>query len=147
MTPDAHVIVCCRGTSGEDDVRRDMDLVRSILLKIDEAPQPISLTDLMGGEQTEDEINRWDYHVRMLVEQAGFLSGEDAWTYDGPDWSELNLTWAGHEFLDTIRNPEIWKQTKAGAAKAGGWTLKTLADIASAIIKSRVEKLIETGEI
>lgn len=130
-----------------DDVQRDMDLVRSILLRIDEALRPLEMTDLLEPGTSEDERAKLDYHLRMLVTQTGLLSGDDVRTYDGPDWIELNLTWAGHEFLDNVRDPEIWRQTKAGAAKAGQWSLKTLADIAVSIGKARIEHLFATGQI
>jgi hypothetical protein len=29
------------------------------------------------------------------------------------------LTWNGHEFLDAVRDDEVWRRTKEGARKAG----------------------------
>jgi len=50
------------------------------------------------------------------------------------------LTWHGHEFLDAIRDPEIWRRTKEGANKAGGFTVSLLADLAKGLIKTQIEK-------
>ena len=128
-------------------MQRDMDFVRSILIKIDEAAQPLRLNDLLEAEATDDDYAKLAYHLQMLVDQAGFVSGIAAHTFGGKNWINLSLTWAGHEFLDGVRDPEIWRQTKAGAAKAGNWSLQTLADIAVGIAKARVEQLFSSGSL
>ena len=132
---------------GASDMKRDMDLVRSILLKIDGAETPIRMSDLLDEDATDDDLPPLIYHLQMLIEQTGFVTGIAVHLMGGKNWIDLNLTWAGHEFLDSVRDPEIWRQTKAGAVKAGGWSLQTLADIAGGILKSRVEQLFATGAI
>ncbi len=42
------------------------------------------------------------------------------------------LTWNGHEFLDTIRSPEIWRRTKDGLGKVGGWSVELAVQLAKA---------------
>ncbi|RMU13536.1 DUF2513 domain-containing protein, partial [Pseudomonas savastanoi] len=44
-------------------------------------------------------------------------------------WQPRRLTYKGHEFLDTVRDEEIWRRTKAGAEKAGGVGLGLLLEI------------------
>lgn len=46
------------------------------------------------------------------------------------------LTWNGHEFLDTIRDAEVWKRTKAGAEKAGNASVSFLWELAKAYGKN-----------
>ena len=128
-------------------MQRDMDLVRTILLKIAEAKQPIPMADLLDGNAPADDVGAIQYHLAMLIDEAGFVSGIKAHSFGGKNWLDLNLTWNGHEFLDNVRDPEIWRQTKTGAVKAGQWSIKTLADIAVAIGKARIEQLFATGEI
>ncbi|MNQ78172.1 hypothetical protein D3C85_930750 [compost metagenome] len=128
-------------------MQRDMDLVRTILIKIDEAKQPIRMIDLLAEDATDDDLAAVQYHLAMLVDEVGFVRGIKAHTLGGKNWIDLNLTWNGHEFLDNVRDPEIWRQTKTGAVKAGQWSIKTLADIAVAIGKARIEQLITTGQL
>ena len=45
------------------------------------------------------------------------------------------LTWEGHDFLDTVRDPDVWKRTKEGASKMGGWTFGLLKDLGTAYLK------------
>jgi hypothetical protein len=71
------------------------------------------------------------------MEEAGLI---DAY-HDGDreygtfEWNIRRLTWEGHEFLDAVRDPEIWRKTKAGAATTGGFTLGLLKDLATAYAK------------
>jgi hypothetical protein len=52
------------------------------------------------------------------------------------------LTFHGHEFLDTIREPEIWHTTKESAKKVGGAGVQMLFEIGRACLK---QKLVEHG--
>jgi hypothetical protein len=47
-------------------------------------------------------------------------------------WLTLQLTWRGHEFLETVRDPEVWKRTKDGARKAGNFGLGFVVELAKA---------------
>lgn len=44
-----------------------------------------------------------------------------------------DITFAGHEFLNTIREDETWQKVKSTAKKAGVGSLKTLGDIAQKV--------------
>ena len=51
-----------------------------------------------------------------------------------------SLTWAGHGFLDAVRDPEIWVETKRSASvAAGGFTMDLLRDLATNFIKKKIE--------
>jgi hypothetical protein len=39
-----------------------------------------------------------------------------------------------------MRDPEIWRKTKEGASKAGGFTVSLLADLAKGLIRTQIEK-------
>ena len=59
-----------------------------------------------------------------------------------PEAQPSSITHDGYEFLDAIRDEEVWKNTKNIIAKTGGWTLKTIADIATEIIKQKAMSMI-----
>ena len=61
-------------------------------------------------------------------------------SFDGPDWLDLQLTWRGHDFLDSIRDQSVWAQTKDGARKMGGASWDVLIEIAKAIAKAEAKK-------
>ena len=57
-----------------------------------------------------------------------------------PAFHNVRLSWAGSDFLDSIRDEEIWKNTKAGAAKVGGFTFDLIKQLASGLVRTQLEK-------
>ena len=121
-------------------MQRDMDLVRDLLLQIAASDQPLTFPNFLGEEVEPGTLRIVAYHLKMLIEEAGLISAIDAKSNSGPAWLRMELTWRGHEFLDQIRDPEIWRKTKAGAARAGGFSVDLLSALAKGLIKTQIEK-------
>jgi hypothetical protein len=77
------------------------------------------------------------FHIGLL-EQAGFIR-VPARVVGGEAYVS-GLTWEGCEFLDAVRDPEVWKKTKDTAAKAGGAGVAFMWEIAKAIVKAELQK-------
>jgi hypothetical protein len=110
-----------------------MDLIRELLLKLESLPPvPDGIYVLTGkelpiGEYSVDEI---DYHLQLLKD-AGFIESPQS-----PFGIAFrHLTWTGHDFLDSVRDPETWKKAKEGARKIGNWSLEILVSVAKAYAK------------
>lgn len=74
-----------------------------------------------------------DRHVEVMAEAGLIMAYKETQTGKGTfGWNIMRLTWHGHEFLDTVRDPEIWRKTKSGAAAAGGYGFGFLKDLATA---------------
>lgn len=121
-------------------MKRDMDLVRSILLALEESPTPTveGYLELPGVDQ-----GPVTYHLHLLHD-AGYVrayEARDANTEYGFLMQDASLTWRGHEFLDDIRDAEIWKKTKAGAAKAGSWSVGLLGELARGYLRQKAGQL------
>ena len=90
-------------------MKRDMDLVRDILLAVEEHDddrfRPLEL-DIPDRPQPEVS-----YHV-MLLADAGLIDAADLSSPNRLDWRPRRLTWAGHEFLEVARNNSIWSRAK-----------------------------------
>lgn len=115
-------------------MKRDMDLIRGILLAAEEGTDTIDVQEGIAGiEATAEEL---EYHLN-LMRQADLIN-VDAVSLGGAYFLQ-GLTWAGHDFLDTIRDPEVWKRTKDGASKVGGWSFGLLKDLATAYIKGEAK--------
>lgn len=127
-------------------MKRDMDLVREILLAVEAAGEDsLAMNDLLGSPLSEIEIDireKYAYHIKMLVEQAGWLTGIDASSMSGGNWLNLELTWHGHDFLEAIRDSEIWKKTKIGVEKIRGAGWEVMKAIAVAYGKEQAKKLL-----
>lgn len=120
-------------------LKRDMDLIRDLLLQIEEFEQ--GLGDDVEIEAGDHEPQVVAEHLRLLLE-ARLMEGDavpdDQYAFD--HILPTRLTWSGHDFLDTVRDPEIWKKTKEGALTAKGFTLDLLQDLAKGFIKKQIEE-------
>src|SRR5258708_3201525 len=108
-----------------------MDLVRELLLRIEALNISAGSAHMLeaGREPLAhegDDPDSISYNMHLLM-NAGFV---DPTRTQGADrFGIKGLTWAGHDFLDSIRDPVIWQQTKEGAKKAGGFTVSLLAEL------------------
>ncbi|WP_025992919.1 DUF2513 domain-containing protein [Pseudomonas viridiflava] len=109
-------------------MKLDKDLVREILLAVEAYNEPDGLIVLKINDRSAEEIS---YHVRLL-DEAGLVAALDTGGIGHFRWQPRRLTYKGHEFLDTVRDEEIWRRTKAGAEKAGGVGLGLLLEIGKA---------------
>ena len=128
-------------------MKRDVDLIREILIKVEET----DFSHLEKNPWRPFHINGYDaakveYHVRMILERKFFY--EDAIilltsNHDGTPISKYRadaLTNSGHEFLETIRDPEIWRQTKTTAKQMGSFSITLLKALAIGYFKAKVKK-------
>src|SRR3990172_5582998 len=97
-------------------MKRDMDLVRDLLMALEKQDSYDGFTDLSIEGYSEDQIS---YHV-LLIHEAGLIEAMDMSTFGGPSWKPVRLSWEGHEFLDASRDDSRWSAAKAPLAMAGG---------------------------
>lgn len=98
-------------------MKRDMDLVRKILLALEEHEEGFAPPDFHVRGYSEDQVG---YHVHLMI-QGGLLLGCDT-THLGstsPTASATSMTWLGHDFLDAARDKNVWHQAKAIVEKLG----------------------------
>ena len=119
-------------------MKRDMELVRKILLKIEEDYRSSALINLaIDGYDMETVA----YHCRILND-AGLVSD-----YEGKYASNQlymfwvgPLTWEGNDFLDKIRDNSIWHKTKDAITKKGlPLIIETIKTVANAFITAAAE--------
>jgi hypothetical protein len=125
-------------------VQRDMDLIRTLLLRIDADPMcdgmhwllPDKSSDLGGLDISGHSFDEVAYHLNLLIE-AGFLKGRPP--IDPMSMPVLSrLTWQGHEFLDDIRDESIWTKTKERLKGLPSVALSVVMQIAEAEIKKKL---------
>lgn len=127
-------------------MKRDMDLVRNLLLEIEGGRRAFELmtpdiAEILGedgaGKMPREQAELIEYHLALL-DEAGLITIQAK--LSGAVWQIGQITWAGHDFLDTIRDPAIWRETKAGAKQAGGFSLDLLKALAKGLIKKKIEQ-------
>jgi Hypothetical protein (DUF2513) len=119
-------------------MKRDMDLVREILLKIEDLPSYEEPVDIEIERYSEENIQ---FHLKQLQE-ANLIEVPDIGL--STSWAKVNimptrLTWQGSEFLDSIRNENVWKKTKEFIAKnGGGFVLSVVKDLAVSYLRQEM---------
>lgn len=99
-------------------MQRNMDLIREILLALEKHPHGFvkGMVSIEGYD--EEEIG---YHA-YLAKEAGLIRGA-ATSHQGsesPSVMPSGLTWEGHEFVESARQPERWAKARAAIGKVGG---------------------------
>ena len=118
-------------------MKRDLELIRSILLSIEE----LSKGDWDSVDLTHLEVNpdKLYYHFKLL-HQSGYIDGIDQQLMNFNGFIPQELTTHGHDFLDTIRDDVIWTKTKEIGNKSGAFTFDLLSEIAKGLIKTQIKK-------
>ena len=115
-------------------MKRDKDLVRHLLLQIEEEVEGGStcMFDTIQDGYSPADVRG---HHKYLVD-AGLVDGSVA-----PNSLQTKgLLPAGYDLRDEIRDPDIWRKTKEASQAAGGWSLSLLSEIARGFLKTKVEK-------
>ncbi len=119
-------------------MKRDMDLVRSILLKIEASEDDRRAGIKLGSVEGHSAVEV-SYHVKLLA-QAGLIEAKHLSTFDTSKWVPRQLTWAGHEFLDAARDANLWERAKCTVLKqTGGLSLEVLKSVLIKLAKQAVE--------
>jgi hypothetical protein len=123
-------------------MKRDMDIVREMLLKLEAWPMRMGDVVMMQPEHLAEVLPDHDLatinqHMN-LIRQAGFIDTGGSGPAFG--FAFKGLSWDGCEFLDSVRDPKIWRETKAAALKAGGVGLTLMAKLAIEMGKQEIKK-------
>lgn len=117
-------------------MKRDMELIRQILLKIEEEPSGWAPSEIKIEGYTKEQI---DYHILLMIE-AGLLKGEEVTSLSSqsPCGLATRMTWHGHEFLDNSRNPKLWKEAKQIIEKIGSASIQVWTQLLTQIVSRSI---------
>jgi hypothetical protein len=118
-------------------MKRDMDLIRELLTRVEAhvGPRFLSDSDVTVDGYTADQVRE---HFFML-EDAGLVEGKAIHYMDGDGGGQFlakKLTWDGHEFIANARNDTIWNKSKEKVAAAGGSvSIATMSELMGSVAK------------
>lgn len=112
-------------------MRRELDLIRLLLLKLEGADEVIGLDNFSEEQQL---------HHSVLLIEAGYAHGVIIPNKNGDPVSTRmsRLTWAGHEFLELTRDDTIWNHAKSVVAESA-------KGAAAEIVTSACKQLLSLG--
>lgn len=109
-------------------MKRDMDLIRALLLAVEDSPSGRMWSAEISGYTHEQLF----YHVE-LADEAGLV---EASLLEPDGFVVKRLTYTGHEFLDAARSDTNWNKAKETVLKnAGTLTLEALKVALSVLMK------------
>jgi len=111
-------------------MKRDMNIIRDLLLWMEQQDEGFFIYQMLPPMPDAQSTME---HVQMMI-SGGFI--------DQTSQKAFRISWAGHEFLDKVRDEEIWQKTKEGANKIGAWSVKLLGELATGFVR---QKAIELG--
>lgn len=119
-------------------MKRDWELVREILLRTEALDPNESLTLKDFDEDLRYLIS---YHVKMLTNSGLLHSIISNNIGNNPTQFHVQeLTWEGHEFLDSIRVESTWQKVKAFVKDKGGvMTFDVIKAVAANIVKGSMQ--------
>ena len=98
-------------------MKRDLDLVRKILLALEDHEHGFAPNEFRVEGHTDEEVG---FHA-SLMKQAGLIDAVDMTHGKSPSKTARprSITWNGYEFLNAARNETIWEKAKSKAQSAG----------------------------
>ena len=101
-------------------MKRDLDLVRKLLIYLEEKPNDQMIKDLELDGYDESTIK----YQFILMDEVGLIRCERSVSSTTPDRViqdyPFSLTWQGHEFLEAARNDTFWEKAKSLLATESG---------------------------
>jgi len=119
-------------------MKLNLDCIRDILFEVEEKP----LTYPLLVENTASRLDVYDsatilYHIDQCIMNEYFNKPK---RYKGPSYQLRDLSPKGHQFLSTIRDDSNWNKTKEIAKSVGSTSLSAIAQIATGVISSVIQK-------
>ena len=126
-------------------MKLNYDCVRSVLLTVEKSKtidEELNLNPL-AVETIFEQLPKYEdseilYTIEKLKE-AGYINAALHFAAGHfIDGAVSSITYSGHEYLDNIREPEVWRKVKAMLKNAGATTLPLISQAAKMLIGSQL---------
>ena len=126
-------------------MKLNYDCVRSVLLTVEKSKtidEELNLNPL-AVETIFEQLPKYEdseilYTIEKLKE-AGYINAALHFAAGHfIDGTVSSITYSGHEYLDNIREPEVWRKIKAMLKNAGAITLPLISQAAKMLIGSQL---------
>lgn len=101
----------------------------------------LRLSDFLTSDSLKKYSEQDIKYTLMKLSETDFLhSTPNILENDLISFSTGMLTWNGHKFLDTIRDPEVWSKTKKVTSHLESVSITLLSEIGSKVITNMIDK-------
>lgn len=131
------------------------DCIRTVLLEIEKSWKIEQLDDgnlLMDGmliQSLYDALPKFEkadiFYSLYNLDQAGYVDLSIQWADGGvPYFCMINhMTYAGHEFLNQIRDNKHWGLIKKGLTAVGNYSLDAISAVAEGIANAAIAAFLK----
>ncbi|RJO69643.1 MAG: DUF2513 domain-containing protein [Myxococcales bacterium] len=130
----------------------DLEYLKNLLEAFESAETPVTDINELKEKGFLENEDVFLFHLQIM-EDEGLVQGKPdgglGYTRSisgGVYWSDvpLRLTSQGHQFLDSLRNKEVWNAIKTGFKEHSIGTLLTISkDLLNGFLKKKVSALID----
>lgn len=124
-------------------MKRDLDLVRSILVYVEKAERDVDAESLVTDRWPLETVS---YHVRLMAHHGLLDLSQDVLDMNGETvaLSVSGLTWDGQDYLEAVRDNRVWNRTKKAVSEAVGSTTfevvkQAAVMVATGLVKAKLE--------
>ncbi|MBZ5995393.1 DUF2513 domain-containing protein [Leuconostoc gelidum subsp. gasicomitatum] len=125
-------------------MRLNQDAVRDIMLFVEsdlEFDNFFSLKDFYEAEVLKKYGQDTIKYTLLKLSETNYLHSNPLISNNNlRDFSTGMLTWEGHEFLDTIRDAQVWSKTKIVTNKLESVSIGMLSRIGTGVINHMIDK-------
>lgn len=81
------------------------------------------------------------FRALQSLNQGGYIDVSHDCSDDSLEYYIINsITYSGHQFLDTVRDPTVWKKTKSIVSKVAGASLSVTENVAAQVITNIIDR-------
>lgn len=125
------------------------DYLKGLLEAFEAAGEPQTNINQLRQAGFDYQTDEFLFHMRLLndLNLIAMTNGRSGFGYyetsdDGGTWAvtDLRLTANGHDFLEAVRNKEVWNTVKTGFKDA---SIGTLFDVTKRLFDGYIQKKID----
>lgn len=127
-------------------MKRDMDLIRYIMISLEEEMNAGKLypSQNINFKQFSNEVDEaiLNEHLMLLFDNE-YIDAVFSGTKTTPtSFMIKRITNDGYDFLDALRDDNIWTQVKNKTTEIGGFTLSLLIELGKDYLKQKISNTI-----
>lgn len=116
-------------------MKLDIDCVRDVLLEFEKLPLSCYTPYNFPASIKKHGIDNVEYSLAKLKE-AGYINADIPQCSNGQYefYGIFDMTFSGHQFLESIRENKVWSRTKSIVGKVGSGSFSLISQVASTIL-------------
>ncbi|APJ12273.1 MULTISPECIES: DUF2513 domain-containing protein [Bacillus] len=119
-------------------MRLKNEIIRDVLLSLEEElgfEQEMNKDEFLSIDKIKNHNKDDVLYTLKKLHEAGLI--HVIFTHDY-SFVILDISFEGHQFIENIRDPEIWAKTKSAVNKVGGASLNVIGELAVNYVRQTI---------